>query len=88
MNNSQIFDEINSKLGPGWACSLISTMTPGVVRIQLLQAQLEGQSAEEYDNADMGIRCCFEGPTLEASVEAAGLFTHAHTWEDYLDKQT
>ena len=67
------FEEIESKLGNGWACGLVSTATPGIVRIQLM-------SPGEFEP---GWRKCIEAPTFEEALEMASFFTHNITWQEY-----
>lgn len=73
MNKINSFTDIENKLGNGWACALISTLTPGIIRIQLM-------SPGEHEP---GWRKCVEAPTFEEALEKARKFTHSITWQDF-----
>ena len=66
-------EEITAKLYNGWVCGLVSTLTLGIVRIQLM-------SPGEFEP---GWRKCIETPTLEKSITAAEIFTQNITWQEY-----
>jgi len=74
MNNQQLFNLIKSKLSNGWECGLVSTLTPGIVRIQLM-------SPGEFEP---GWRKCIEAPTFDEALEKAAEFTASITWQEYM----
>ena len=67
-------EEMDARLKKnGWDWFLVSTMTPGVVRLQM------GQGGEE----ETMWRKCFEGPTLEQAVIDAEAFIAVTSASDY-----
>lgn len=62
----EIMDEAQEKFGEGWAWGLVSTLSPGVIRIQL------HSDGEEEDM----MRRCVESPTFEEAVAEAIKFTN------------
>jgi hypothetical protein len=58
----------------GWGWMLISTLTPGVVRIQLANAGEE----------DWGWRACVEAPTLEEAVAQAEALVNSTSASEYM----
>lgn len=64
---------IEAELGNGWQIALISTLTPGIVRIQLM-------SPGEHEP---GWRKCVEAPTFDEALEKAIEFTQGITWQEY-----
>jgi hypothetical protein len=64
MSEQTVFNEIEAQLGDGWGVTLISTITPGVVRLQLCGKD------ELYE-----ARACVEGSTLDEAIQRAIAFT-------------
>ncbi len=73
--SENLFQEIESKLGDGWGVTLISTVTPGIVRIQLCGKD------EMYE-----ARACVEGHTLEQAIENAVRFTKSTDVDEWESK--
>ena len=73
---SDLFEHIQSQLGGGWVCGLISTLTPGIIRLQLM-------SPGEFEP---GWRKCIEASTFEKALEKASKFTNSITWQEYESK--
>ncbi len=69
----ETINNIGKDLGDGWIIGLISTLTPGVFRIQLLD------DGEE----ELGWRKCVEAPTLEKAAEEAIKFTNRVSVDEY-----
>ena len=67
------FEKIDNALGNGWVCALILTLTPGIVRIQLM-------SPGEFEP---GWRKCIEAESLDKALNDAIEFTHKVTWQEY-----
>ena len=70
---TDLCEYIESQLGGDWACGLVSTLTPGMIRIQLM-------SPGEFEP---GWRKCVEASTFERALEKAIEFTNNITWQEY-----
>ena len=71
--SQEMFDLIESKLSNGWVCGLVSTVTPGIFRIQLM-------SPGEFEP---GWRKCIDASTFDQALDKASEFTKSITWQDY-----
>ena len=60
----------------GWDWHLVSTVTPGIVRIQM------GDDHEE----ETGWRKCVEAPTLQLALEKAEKLVNAISADDYCSR--
>ncbi len=76
MQGQEFFDWIDNNLGDGWACALLSTATPGIFRLQLMN------DGEE----ELGFRKCIESETLEGAVKGAIEFTNKVTVNEYMQE--
>ena len=70
-------DELSMRLNKnGWAWHMISTLTPGVVRIQM------ADDGEE----ETGWRECVEAPTLQEAVDKAEKLVDEISADDFFKK--